>query len=89
MNVIVSKCLLNIYVFSEEKEDVKKPPLAEMEAETPELDEDGYVIRPTPQQTWPNEKSFYSSSDSDSGKYIPMYIFVCYGLDFLFGIVVF
>lgn len=55
--------------FREEKEDVKKgPPLAEMEVETPELDEDGYVIRPATQQTWSNEKSFYSSSDSDSGK---------------------
>ncbi|XP_049823327.1 F-BAR domain only protein 2 isoform X2 [Aethina tumida] len=33
----------------------------------PELDEDGYVIRPNVSNTWNNEKnSFYSSSDTDS-----------------------
>lgn len=54
--------------FSEEKEEKKSPPLAEAETETPELDEDGYVIRPETQPSWTNDKgSFYSSSDSDSG----------------------
>lgn len=58
-----------MFYLREEKEEPKKgPPLAEMEVDPPELDEDGYVIRPTTQQTWSNEKSFYSSSDSDSGK---------------------
>lgn len=52
----------------EEKEEAKKgPPLAEVELETPELDEDGYVVRRNTQQSWSNDKSFYSSSDSDSG----------------------
>lgn len=54
----------------EDKEEAKKgPPLAEVEPEAPELDEDGYVIRRVTQQSWSNEKSFYSSSDSDSGRH--------------------
>lgn len=37
------------------------------DAPAPELDEDGYVIRPNVSHTWNNEKgSFYSSSDSDT-----------------------
>lgn len=57
--------------YREEKEEAKKgPALAEVEPDAPELDEDGYVIRRTTQQSWGNDKSFYTSSDSDSGKLI-------------------
>lgn len=38
------------------------------ENEAPEVDEDGFSVRPKSTETWTNDKnSFYSSSDSDSG----------------------
>ncbi|XP_018354381.1 PREDICTED: F-BAR domain only protein 2 isoform X4 [Trachymyrmex septentrionalis] len=44
----------------EDKEDSRKS-----ETPTPEVDEDGFCIRPKP-DPWENEKGFYSSSDTDS-----------------------
>lgn len=57
-------------IYREEKDESQRtqPPPAEPNA--PELDEDGYVIRPNVPHTWNNEKgSFYSSSDSDTGSF--------------------
>lgn len=56
----------------EDKEEVAKPAAAssapEAKSETPEIDEDGFNVRPKSSETWTNDKnSFYSSSDSDSG----------------------
>ncbi|CAH0562721.1 unnamed protein product [Brassicogethes aeneus] len=53
----------------EEKEETPNVRTAAASADfaPPELDEDGYVIRPNVQHNWNNEKnSFYSSSDTDS-----------------------
>ncbi|KAK9889230.1 hypothetical protein WA026_004505 [Henosepilachna vigintioctopunctata] len=50
-------------------EEKEEPPtvVAQPETNAPELDEEGYVIRPNPPHNWNSEKgSFYSSSDSDS-----------------------
>ncbi|XP_024940431.1 F-BAR domain only protein 2 isoform X2 [Cephus cinctus] len=47
----------------EEKED--KDDSRKSETPTPEVDEDGFCIRPKP-DPWENEKVFYSSSDTDS-----------------------
>ncbi|XP_072753126.1 F-BAR domain only protein 2 isoform X5 [Anoplolepis gracilipes] len=47
----------------EEKED--KDDSRKSETPTPEVDEDGFCIRPKP-DPWENEKGFYSSSDTDS-----------------------
>ncbi|XP_029037924.1 F-BAR domain only protein 2 isoform X6 [Osmia lignaria lignaria] len=44
----------------EDKEDSRKS-----ETPTPEVDEDGFCIRPK-SEPWENEKGFYSSSDTDS-----------------------
>ncbi|XP_043675767.1 F-BAR domain only protein 2 isoform X3 [Vespula pensylvanica] len=44
----------------QDKEDSRKS-----ETPTPEVDEDGFCIRPKP-DPWENEKGFYSSSDTDS-----------------------
>lgn len=44
----------------EDKDDSRKS-----ETPTPEVDEDGFCIRPKP-DPWENEKGFYSSSDTDS-----------------------
>ncbi|XP_014299242.1 F-BAR domain only protein 2 isoform X5 [Microplitis demolitor] len=44
----------------EEKDENRKS-----ETPTPEVDEDGYCIRPKP-DPWENEKGFYSSSDTES-----------------------
>lgn len=44
----------------EDKEDSRKS-----ETPTPEVDEDGFCIRPKA-DPWENEKGFYSSSDTDS-----------------------
>ncbi|KAH0945049.1 hypothetical protein HN011_011654 [Eciton burchellii] len=44
----------------EDKDDSRKS-----ETPTPEVDEDGFCIRPKP-NPWENEKGFYSSSDTDS-----------------------
>lgn len=44
----------------EDKDDGRKS-----ETPTPEVDEDGFCIRPKP-DPWENEKGFYSSSDTDS-----------------------
>ncbi|XP_078047992.1 F-BAR domain only protein 2 isoform X2 [Augochlora pura] len=44
----------------EDKEDSRKS-----ETPTPEVDEDGFCIRPK-SDPWENEKAFYSSSDTDS-----------------------
>ncbi|XP_044590945.1 F-BAR domain only protein 2 isoform X6 [Cotesia glomerata] len=44
----------------EEKDESRKS-----ETPTPEVDEDGYCIRPKP-DPWENEKGFYSSSDTES-----------------------
>jgi FtsZ-interacting cell division protein ZipA len=58
----------------EEKSDMEEKDESQRTAATtdtgaPELDEDGYVIRPNVPHSWNNEKgSFYSSSDSDTGK---------------------
>lgn len=42
---------------------------------TPEVDDEGYNVRPK-SDTWENDKgSFYSSSDSDSGNYVPAFIY--------------
>ncbi|KAL3290141.1 hypothetical protein HHI36_023505 [Cryptolaemus montrouzieri] len=50
----------------EEKEEPLPIP-APADPTAPELDEEGYVIRPNPPHNWNTEKgSFYSSSDSDS-----------------------
>ncbi|XP_064215351.1 F-BAR domain only protein 2 isoform X4 [Tribolium castaneum] len=47
----------------DESQRTQPPP----EPSAPELDEDGYVIRPNVPHSWNNEKgSFYSSSDSDT-----------------------
>ncbi|XP_012277406.1 F-BAR domain only protein 2 isoform X1 [Orussus abietinus] len=45
---------------TEDKEDSRKS-----KTPTPEVDEDGFCIRPKP-DPWENEKGFYSSSDTDS-----------------------
>ncbi|XP_060516342.1 F-BAR domain only protein 1 isoform X2 [Cylas formicarius] len=52
----------------EEKDDSQKSdkPVVSSNPTGPELDEDGYVIRPTVPHTWNEKSSFYSSSDSDS-----------------------
>ncbi|XP_068916620.1 F-BAR domain only protein 2 isoform X3 [Tenebrio molitor] len=56
----------------EEKSDMEEKDESQRTAATtdtgaPELDEDGYVIRPNVPHSWNNEKgSFYSSSDSDT-----------------------
>ncbi|XP_045482608.1 F-BAR domain only protein 2 isoform X4 [Harmonia axyridis] len=51
----------------EEKDEPSPPVTATSEPSAPELDEEGYVIRPNPSHNWNSEKgSFYSSSDSDS-----------------------
>lgn len=47
----------------EEKED--KDDSRKSETPTPEVDEDGFCIRPKT-EPWENEKGFYSSSDTDS-----------------------
>ncbi|KAK9298236.1 hypothetical protein QLX08_008385 [Tetragonisca angustula] len=47
----------------EEKED--KDDSRKSETPTPEVDEDGFCIRPKA-EPWENEKGFYSSSDTDS-----------------------
>lgn len=44
----------------EDKDDSRKS-----ETPTPEVDEDGFCIRPKA-EPWENEKGFYSSSDTDS-----------------------
>lgn len=44
----------------EDKDDSRKS-----ETPTPEVDEDGFCIRPKT-EPWENEKGFYSSSDTDS-----------------------
>lgn len=65
-----------IYVFREEKDDSSKstttPATSTIETkETPEIDEDGYNVRPKTSENWTNDKnSFYSSSDSDSGNVV-------------------
>lgn len=48
------------FVGREDKEDSRKS-----ETPTPEVDEDGFCIRPK-SDPWENEKGFYSSSDTDS-----------------------
>ncbi|RZB39838.1 FCH domain only protein 2 [Asbolus verrucosus] len=56
----------------EEKSDMEEKDESQRTSTTaepggPELDEDGYVIRPNVPHSWNNEKgSFYSSSDSDT-----------------------
>ncbi|XP_029677971.1 F-BAR domain only protein 2 isoform X4 [Formica exsecta] len=50
----------------EEKSDLEdKDDSRKSETPTPEVDEDGFCIRPKP-DPWENEKGFYSSSDTDS-----------------------
>ncbi|XP_043675769.1 F-BAR domain only protein 2 isoform X4 [Vespula pensylvanica] len=50
----------------EEKSDLQdKEDSRKSETPTPEVDEDGFCIRPKP-DPWENEKGFYSSSDTDS-----------------------
>ncbi|XP_015594431.1 F-BAR domain only protein 2 isoform X5 [Cephus cinctus] len=50
----------------EEKSDLEdKDDSRKSETPTPEVDEDGFCIRPKP-DPWENEKVFYSSSDTDS-----------------------
>ncbi|XP_074098436.1 F-BAR domain only protein 2 isoform X7 [Cotesia typhae] len=50
----------------EEKSDLEeKDESRKSETPTPEVDEDGYCIRPKP-DPWENEKGFYSSSDTES-----------------------
>ncbi|XP_017799407.1 PREDICTED: F-BAR domain only protein 2 [Habropoda laboriosa] len=50
----------------EEKSDLEdKDDSRKSETPTPEVDEDGFCIRPEA-EPWENEKGFYSSSDSDS-----------------------
>lgn len=52
-----------IIFLSEEKEETEK----KIETNAPEVDEDGFCIRPKLER-WENDKgSFYSSSDMDSG----------------------
>jgi len=54
---------LNFDDSREDKDDGRKS-----ETPTPEVDEEGYCIRPKV-DLWENDKgSFYSSSDTDSGK---------------------
>lgn len=48
------------FVCREDKEDSRKS-----ETPTPEVDEDGFCIRPK-SDPWENEKGFYSGSDTDS-----------------------
>lgn len=48
------------FLFREEKDESRKS-----ETPTPEVDEDGFCIRPKP-DPWENEKGFYSSSDTES-----------------------
>ncbi|KOC68179.1 FCH domain only protein 2 [Habropoda laboriosa] len=50
----------SIFIGTEDKDDSRKS-----ETPTPEVDEDGFCIRPEA-EPWENEKGFYSSSDSDS-----------------------
>lgn len=66
-----------IITFSrEEKDDSQKSQRTAdtTDPSTHEVDEDGYVIRPSVAHNWNNEKgSFYSSSDSDTGKgFVPV-----------------
>jgi hypothetical protein len=50
-----------------EEKDESQRTTATTDTGAPELDEDGYVIRPNVPHSWNNEKgSFYSSSDSDT-----------------------
>ncbi|KAK0096582.1 hypothetical protein PV326_005078 [Microctonus aethiopoides] len=50
----------------EEKSDLEeKDESRKSETPTPEVDEDGFCIRPKP-DPWENEKGFYSSSDTES-----------------------
>lgn len=61
----------------EEKDDSQKSQRTTEAADSTaqEVDEDGYVIRPNVSHNWNSEKgSFYSSSDSDSGKNYPLSI---------------
>lgn len=54
-------------LFREEKDEPSPPVTTASEPSAPELDEEGYVIRPNPSHNWNSEKgSFYSSSDSDT-----------------------
>ena len=48
------------YFTREEKDEGRKS-----ETPTPEVDEDGFCVRPKP-DPWENEKGFYSSSDTES-----------------------
>ncbi|XP_028050305.1 F-BAR domain only protein 2 isoform X2 [Monomorium pharaonis] len=57
------KDLVDTNSSKEEKED--KEDSRKSETPTPEVDEDGFCIRPKP-DPWENEKGFYSSSDTDS-----------------------
>ncbi|XP_018043627.1 PREDICTED: F-BAR domain only protein 2 isoform X2 [Atta colombica] len=57
------KDLMDTSSNKEEKED--KEDSRKSETPTPEVDEDGFCIRPKP-DPWENEKGFYSSSDTDS-----------------------
>ncbi|KAK0162067.1 hypothetical protein PV327_008432 [Microctonus hyperodae] len=52
--------LFHPFLFREEKDESRKS-----ETPTPEVDEDGFCIRPKP-DPWENEKGFYSSSDTES-----------------------
>ncbi|XP_050446226.1 F-BAR domain only protein 2 isoform X9 [Cataglyphis hispanica] len=56
----VYACTADLVHIEEDKEDSRKS-----ETPTPEVDEDGFCIRPKP-DPWENEKGFYSSSDTDS-----------------------
>ncbi|KYM88642.1 FCH domain only protein 2 [Atta colombica] len=56
----VHACTADLVHIEEDKEDSRKS-----ETPTPEVDEDGFCIRPKP-DPWENEKGFYSSSDTDS-----------------------
>lgn len=53
-------CNMNGNCSREEKDESQKS-----ETPTPEVDEDGFCIRPKP-DPWENEKGFYSSSDTES-----------------------
>lgn len=58
-------------VSREEKDDSQKSDSVSGPPNTSanqEVDDDGYVIRPTVTQTWNEKTNFYSSSDSGSGK---------------------
>lgn len=55
-----------------DKDDGSKGAEASIESRTPEKDDEGFCVQPNVTELWQAQKeNFYSSSDSDTGKFHP------------------